>query len=195
VRPSVDELKRLWLHAYARSSFHEADEWLDVLSNVPADSSVARALICAAVVAYARPFSRFRLTATEKVAPLRGIAPPKQLSEKHQDAIDLRNKLIGHKDATPASRHTNTPNVVLIHNQRTQFEVHTTRIDSMDESFRLALKELCAFFVAHCETVMKPITKAWFPEINKERLGLYELIISEPPNEWIRPFRPSTSAT
>jgi hypothetical protein len=190
MRPSHDELKRLWLHAYSRSSLHEANEWLDVLPSAPADSSVARALICAAVVAYARPFSRFRVTPTEEVAPLRGIAPPQHLVENHQDAIDLRNKMIGHKDATPAKRHATTPNMVLIHLTPTHFDLHTTMIGGMDEPVRLALKELCLFFVRHCETVMKPLTKALFPEISKRQPGTYELVISEPPAEWLRPFCP-----
>jgi hypothetical protein len=193
VRPSIEDLKTLWLHAYSRSAFDEAIEYLDLLPKVPA-GVMARVLISAAVVAYARPFSACRVTSTEKVVPLRGVKPPDDLAENHQDAIDLRNKLIGHKDAVPAERHTTSPNIVLIHKLPTYFEVHTTTIDSMDQSAQLALKKLCVFFKQHCESIISPITKRYFAEVMKNPDGIYELIISEPPSDWIKPFQPKASA-
>jgi hypothetical protein len=190
MRFSTDELKRLWLHAYSRSSLNEAVEWIDALPHLPPDLPLGRALVCAAVVAYARPFSRCRVSPTEEVAPLQGIAPPMHLIERHRDALNLRNKVIGHKDATPAKGHSTTPNMVLLNIAATQFDLHTTMIGGMDEPTRLALKELCLFFIQHCENIMRPLTNALFPEIMKKSPGVYELIISEPPEDWIRPFQP-----
>ena len=195
VRPTVDELKSLWLFAYARSSLYEAMEWLDLLPKLPAGSALERAVICAAVVAYVRPFSECRVRPKEKIVPLKGVAPPDDLAGNHQDAIDLRNKMIGHKDATPAERHSSTPNMVLAHVENAHVAFHTTMIGGMDDSVRLALKNLCLFFIAHCEKYMKPITKVLAPEIRRKyQPGIYELVISEAPNEWIKPFKPPASA-
>ena len=190
MRPSRDELERLWLHAYARSSFNEAHQWLDLLPKMQRDSPEMQAILCAAVVAYARPFSRFRVSPTKEIAPLSGVAPPKQLRDNHRDALDLRNKVIGHKDAMPAKQHTTTPNIVLLHVTPTYFEMHTTTVGSMDESTREALKELCVFFKKHCEKIIRPLTKRNVSEVLKRSPDVYELIVSDAPSEWLRPFRP-----
>ena len=149
-----------------------------------------QAILCAAVVAYARPFSRFRVTATKEVAPLSGIAPPKHLRQNHREAIDLRNKVIGHKDSLPAKYHTSTPNIVLLHVTKTYFEMHTTVVGSMEEPTRAALKELCIFYREYCEGIIKPLTKAYFSEVMKRSPGIYELIVCDPPGDWLRPFHP-----
>src|SRR5262249_12396466 len=158
------------------SSFIEAFEWLDLLPTTKPDSPTMQAILCAAVVTYARPFSRFRVSPTKEIAPLSGVAPPKHLRGNHKDALLLRNKVIGHKDAMPAKHHTTTPNIVLLHVIPPLLEVHTTTVGGMEESTRKALKELCVFFRKHCEKIMQPVTKKYVSEIMKRSPGVYELI-------------------
>jgi hypothetical protein len=190
-RPTIEELQRFWLLAYSRSSLLDANRFLEAMETENPNSIELRAMIDAAVVAYARPFSKFQVTRERRVAPLAEIPPPTHLAEYHQDALDLRNKLIGHKDATPARRHTTTPNVVLVHIDSEAFNLHTTIISEMEAPMRNALKELCAYFVAHCEENLRPLTRGYFSEVMRHPPGVYEIVISEPPADWIRPFRPS----
>jgi len=121
-------------------------------------------------------------------APLGHIPPPPKLAEFHQDALDLRNKVIGHKDAVPAQRHMTTPNVVLVHTTSERFALRATTIGEMGVKTRNALRALCAHFVAHCERELRPLTKAIFSEVMRHQPGDYEMVISEPPQDWIRPF-------
>jgi hypothetical protein len=97
--------------------------------------------------------------------------------------------MIGHKDATPAQRHTTTPNVVLVHINSKGFNLHTTIIGEMESPMRNALKELCVYFVAHCEENLRPLTQRYFSQVMSHPPGVYELVISEPPDDWIRPFQ------
>src|SRR6266849_9160336 len=165
MRPTFEELKTYWLFAYSRSSLLEADELLKAMETATPRSIALRAIISAAVVAYARPFTKFQVTNGQRVAPLENIPPPPQLAEFHQDALDLRNKMIGHKDAIPAERHTTSPNVVLVHIRFRTFELHTTTIEEMEAETRNALRALCAYFVAHCERKLRPLTRAHFSEV------------------------------
>jgi hypothetical protein len=96
-RPTIEELQRFWLLAYSRSSLLDANRFLEAMETENPNSIALRAMIDAGLVAYARPFSKFRLTRERRVAPLAGIPPPTHLAEYHQDALDLRNKLIGHR--------------------------------------------------------------------------------------------------
>jgi hypothetical protein len=190
-RPTIEELQTFWLLVYSRASLLEANALLKAMEIAKPESIELRAIIDAAVIAYARPFNKFQVTRERRVAPLADISPPTHLAEFHQDALDLRNKLIGHKDATPAQRHTTTPNVVLVHINSKGFNLHTTIIGEMETPMRNALKELCAYFVKHCEKNLRPLTKGYFSEVMKHSPGVYEFVISEPPADWIRPFRPN----
>ena len=195
MRPTFDELRTYWLLAHSRASLLEADELLNAMETARPKSIELRAIISAAVIAYARPFTKFRVTREERLAPLEGIPPPTHLARFHQDALDIRNKMIGHKDATPAQRHTTTPNVVLVHITSRTFELHTTAIEEMGAETRNALKELCAYFVAHCEKNLRPLTTAHFSEVMRHAPGVYQMVISEPPDDWIRPFQLLKPAT
>ena len=60
-----------------------------------------QALVYAAVVAYCRPFTKSQVKTDERVVPLGGVLPPSHLANAHNNLINLRNKVIGHKDAVP----------------------------------------------------------------------------------------------
>jgi hypothetical protein len=190
-RPTIEELQTFWLLAYSRTSLLDARAFLNAMDTVKPKSIELRAMIDAAVVAYARPFNKFQVTRERRVAPLADIPPPTHLAEFHQDALDLRDKMIGHKDATPARRHTTTPNVVLVHINSKGFNLHTTIIGEMETPMRNALKELCDYFVGHCEKNLRPLTRGYFSEVMRHPPGVYEMVISEPPDDWLRPFRPN----
>jgi hypothetical protein len=98
--------------------------------------------------------------------------------------------MIGHKDATPAKGYTATPNVVLVGIDRDDFDLNATIIGRLQPHMKEALGELCDYFVNHCETILQGWKMVYGPEVMKHAPGEYELVISEPPVDWLIPFRP-----
>ena len=190
MRPSSDEIAKLWLYAYSRASLLEAMEWIDTLANRPEDQTpVSRALASAIVVSYARPFTVSQVSRDKRTIALRDVSPPAELADTHAMTIKLRNKVIGHKDALPAPGDAVTPNVVLAKRDSTGFDVHTVIVVGIVPTLLAKLKALCEFFVAHCEAQLKPFIERYGPEIMKEPEGVHEIVCSDPPDPWIRPHR------
>ena len=186
MRPTFEVLKAIWLLCYSRSAFHEATQWVDEMETVQ-DPSHIQALVYATVVAYARPFTQSQVTPDQRVVPLAGVLPPSHLATTHNDILNLRNKVIGHKDALPAKGHPDTPNMILLHRVGSSFELYTTRVLDMEPEQRKAVKELCSHFITHCEAKLRPLTRRYYAEVMRHQPGVYELLVSEPPNDWIRP--------
>jgi hypothetical protein len=189
-RPNFEELQNVWLLTYSRASLLDARRFLNAMDAAKPGSVELRALIDAAVVAYARPFSKCQVTRERRLVPLKDVPPPPRLADFHQDALDLRNTMIGHKDATPSQRYTATPNVVLVQINSKHFALNTAMIGEMESPMKNALKDLCAYFVKHCDEKLSRWAKAHRSEVMKNPLGEYELVISEPPADWIIPFHP-----
>lgn len=103
MRPSLDDLKHLWLIAYSRSGLLEAQRWIDQMSMVDSNSPLMSALLSAVVTAYGRGFTQSRVSAGVTVIPLaQAPSPPTGLQETHEELLKMRNRVIGHKDALPA---------------------------------------------------------------------------------------------
>lgn len=192
LRPTLDDLKRVWLHAYARTSLIEADTWLSGMNNRGLDSEQKASFVCSALIAYARPFTRWQITPTERVLPLATVPVPLKLLETHEMALSLRNKALGHKDATPAKGHTETPNVVVLNFDGKGFDIHTVRVYDMDEETQLTLRKLCAHFIEHCDVQLDEFVKKYGFELMKLTRGAYRLLLSESPSPWIESFNPES---
>jgi hypothetical protein len=197
MRPNVEDLQAIWLFTYARSSLLDAANFLGELSEiVPELSKITpeslryRALVDAAVVAYSRPFTTCFLPPNrKKVVPLKDALPPQHLAQFHEDALAMRDTAIGHKDATPAKGYTATPNIVLVGILPDNFSLNATTFGQMLPSMKNALGKLCDYFVNQCEANLSRLRKIYLSEFMKHRPGLYELVISEPPSDWLIPFR------
>jgi hypothetical protein len=192
MRPSVEDLQAIWLFTYSRASLLDAAKFLAELDRVKLDSLQYRALRDAAIVAYTRPFSPCFLPPNRKVVPLKDVPPPPHLVESHENALILRDTVIGHTDATPAKGYTATPNFVLvgIDPDPRKFSLNSTTIGEMLPPLKSALPELCDHFVKHCEGNLSRLKKIYFSELMKNPPGQYELVISETPADWLIPAQP-----
>jgi hypothetical protein len=197
MRPTFDDLKDLWLIAYSRASLCEADCWIDDMATVKSPS-LMKALVCSAVIAYARPFMESRLPEStapaapkkKKVKALECVSPPSQLLSAHTEMLSLRNKVLGHKDATPAQGHTETANKLLLQIEANgEVALHTTPPIEMSVELRRDLKALCAHFIAHCEKEFGSFVKKYRTELTLSP-GPYQIFVSEPPDDWIKPGWP-----
>jgi hypothetical protein len=78
---------------------------------------------------------------------------------------------------------------VLVEITRRNFSLNTANFGEMEAPMKEALKELCGYFVKHCEHNLSLWKKAYGSELMKNPPGDYELVISDPPSDWIIPFR------
>src|SRR4051812_2250931 len=132
MRPTVEDLQAIWLFTYSRDSLLEAANFLAELDKVAPESLQYRALIDAAVVAYARPFTVCLLPPERKrVVPLEDVLPPQHLAQFHEHALIVRDTVIGHKDATPAKGYTATPNSVVVLIYPDTFSLYSAMIGEM----------------------------------------------------------------
>src|SRR5438067_2182248 len=136
MRPTVEDLQAIWLFTYSRSSLLDAAKFLKDLDKVAPESLQYRALVEAAVVSYGRPFTTCFLSTKRKVVPLKDVPPPQHLAKAHEFARNLRNTMVGHKDATPASGYTASPNIVLVGIDAAGLELYAMIISEIN----LALK-------------------------------------------------------
>ena len=192
MRPTFEDLKAIWLLSYSRSAFIEASEWLDKMEAAAQDRShydarrYYEALVYAAVLTYCRPFTKSQVTRAERVIPLDGVSPPPHLAAAHENLLHLRDKYIGHKDAVPTKGYLSSPNIIILKRVGQRSEFYTTRLGLMNDEHRKAAQELCSYFRQHCETKLRPLTRKYHRELLRYPEGDYELLISEPPNEWIK---------
>jgi hypothetical protein len=198
MRPTVEDLQAIWLFTYSQSSLLDAKNFLAELSEVvpeldkvTPESLRYRALVEAAVVSYGRPFTTCFLPPERKrVVPLSGVQPPQHLAQFHNNALTLRDTMVGHKDATPAKGYTGTPNIVVVRIYPDNFILNATVIGEMLPPLKKALRELCAYFVKHCEANLSRLRrKLYLSELMKNPPGRYELVISELPADWLIPLR------
>jgi hypothetical protein len=185
MRPSHLEIKTLWLCSYARTSLLEARDWLTLMEHTDGNTIQMAALTCATVVAYARPFTKSQITAKERVIPLREVKPPPRLFDTHGIILKLRDKVMGHKDATAAAGDSSTPNRILIQKNAKGFSVSTVVVEDLPADVRSEAKLLCSHFIAHCEAAIDSILTAHRAEIMNRPDGLYEILVIDGPQEWI----------
>lgn len=193
MRPTHDELKSIWLHSYSRSSLLEAQQWIDTMARINPKAPEMRALVCATVISYARPFTISQVTAKERVVPLAGVAPPQELAAAHEMVLKLRNKVMGHKDAIPAKGDAVSPNIVLLRRDATGFDLHTVIIEGMTDKNQDEVRKLCQHFTAYCESKIRPIIDHYGDEVMKYPPGMYELVVCDAPDPWVRAFAPKAA--
>jgi len=188
MRPTVEDLQAIWLFTYSRAAFIDATEFLGELDKAEAKSLLHRALVDAAIVAYVRPFKSCYLPPERKrVVPLEGVLPPEHLAEAHKHALDLRDTVIGHTDATPAKGYTITMNRVPV-GIGDDLSLNSIMIAEMPPRLKKELGELCAHFRKHCEANLSRLRKQYLSEFIQHAPGKYELVICEPPAAWLIPW-------
>jgi hypothetical protein len=198
MRPTVEDLQAIWRFTYSRSSLLDAKNFIGQLSEVPPafgevtpESLRYRALVEAAVVSYGRPFTTCYLPPKrQQVVPLQGVSPPEHLAEFHENALIMRDTMIGHKDATPARGYKASPNIVFVRIFPDTYSLNGVMLGEMLPPLKKAFPQLCDHFVRHCESNLSQLTQPYRSEFMQNAPGEYELMIIEPPAAWLVPFKP-----
>jgi hypothetical protein len=205
MRPNLKDLQDIWLLIYARDSMREARRYLVALDQFdhpylldPLDDPEAHQSVCyrglrdAAIIAYARPFTRCNLPlAKERRIALEDMPPPVHLEECHRHLMRWRHTLIGHKDATPADGWQDTPNKVVVA-ITISGEIHCgSRIPTgkMSPETRDGFGQLCTYFVDQCQARIFRWQELYKAELMINAPGEYEMVISEPDDAWLIPAK------
>jgi hypothetical protein len=191
MRPTINELKSLWALAYSRSAMIQADGWVADMEVIDPRTTNYRALICALVAAYARPFTKSQVTSSERIIPLAGVPPPSELELTHSNLLSLRNKVIGHVDVLPAKGHAETPNKMLIFRDANGFDLHTVLTSDIAGEERQKIRQLCAHFRAYCDEKLMPLMAKISGDVPASP-GVYEVMLTDEPEEWFKPVATET---
>jgi hypothetical protein len=189
MRPAFEDLKNFWILAYSRGAFLEVVRFVDAMQRTAAFSIERQALTHAAVVSYARPFTKSQITRDQRVIPLNGVLPPPRLASLHEELLAMRNTVIGHKDATLGKGKSGVPNMVIIYRgEGEKTSLRTIAIANFSPAKLLAIRELCAHFIKHCDEQGHPIMVRCKSAVFSLRRGVYGLSVSKPPDKWATPI-------
>ena len=142
------------------------------------------ALITSLIVAYARPFTWAQVSAKKRIIPMGDFYIPKEYKALHENHLNMRNQVFGHKDVTRPV-HMGAPlNQVRITITGREVLIHTTvvtryRKDKLEDTAKLLSimigvieSRIDEFILKHAEA---------FPAKN----GEYALNVEEPTKTWV----------
>ena len=191
MNPSEQERIAIWKWAYTRGCLLNCSSFLDELvaaNNYP--HTVIRALNDAAIVSYGQPFTNWDVLpkipgerAKISIKPLDQIAPPDVLKIAHDQLLELRHKVVAHKDGVVGQ--FGKTNVVHILRDAKGFNVPTIQLATLHPSLVVNAKQLCAFYIAHCEHQLNIIIGKYKDSIFALDVGTYELIL-DPSDDWLK---------
>ena len=136
------------------------------------------------VVSYARPFTKSQFTTNRREMPLHDDCVPPEKKEIHDTLLEMRNRAVGHKDATAFS--DTALNRVLVRAHGSFVDLHTVFPGDIEEQVLLGTIELCKVLISHCESAISPFIRANLGGANRPAEGLYLLSTEEAPASWLK---------
>jgi hypothetical protein len=175
------------MYAYSKAALGEAAGYVDEMDKVAPDSRCMHALVSASTVAYARPFTSAYFSAKERRIPLENVEPPSRLKQLHSRFLAARHRSVGHKDA---QIHTDElpRNVLVMKRGKSDASFLPIGVHELKPWARQEIKQLCAYFIDHCNQRLGPLMERYRSEIFRRDPGTYRLVLCDPPDEWLEPF-------
>jgi hypothetical protein len=178
--PSQDHRIEIWRYTYARSSLIEAREAAKLLIKHPEfPDEIKQAIVCQIVIAYARSFTKSRVTDSKRITPLASDVVPAEFRQLHDEYIQMRDQTIGHKDAVAFP---SAPlNKVIVCRDDAGFELHTVSPFTMFDTGLQQTITLCDRLIEHCMSKVQAYCQ-YFIGVGK---GIYVLSVEENPTKWL----------
>jgi hypothetical protein len=176
--PSRSERIAFWKHSYARSSFIQAHLFAKLLlsNNAPFRSVLRDALTYSIVTAYGRPFKQRR-----EVRLSREEVPEEHL-QLHDEAIEMRDKVIAHRDLDGPIADWGFVSQVQVVADATGIVINTLS-PTLENERALAMLPLFAALITLMDEQMEPFLKYLIP---LPQPGQYAVSLSEHPAEWLK---------
>lgn len=181
--PTHEERLAFWKFAYARASFVDARIFLEQIldSHLPLNHPVRKALSIAILTEYGRPFKQ------RPIVRLSRDVVPMQYHELHDSIIELRDKVVAHRDIDGPISDWGFVNQLEIAIADRQLEINTRSPVIPDEKAEEMLP-LAVFLIAAMDaTVNSFVTTHCAPLVNHP--GVHVLRLDGHPTEWISRIR------
>lgn len=180
--PTWHERLAFWRDCYALSAFRDVHDYIPRWERRdPSDIGLRRALEVAILVSYARPFKQ-----REKVRLETEIVPV-SFKHTHAEVIDLRDKVIAHRDTDGPSGDWNFINDLIIGKEDEWHVTIQTNTPGISDESMASLKKL----VDHLIPVMERRTEAFraqlYPLLGE---GWFKISLAESPVDWLQADEP-----
>jgi hypothetical protein len=182
-QPTCRERLDFWRDCYALSAFRDVHDYIPRWERRdPEDVGFRRALEVAILVSYARPFKqRKRVRLEKEIVPAR-------FRETHEEVIELRDKVIAHRDTDgPSSGGWDFINDLIIGKEKEWHVTIQTNTPGMSDESMTSLKRL----VDHLIPIMEHRTAAFrmrlYPLLGD---GWFKISLAESPVAWLQPDEP-----
>jgi len=180
--PTSAERRDFWQHAYAHSSFLRARRSIELLlrEDPPLHSPLRSALTTSIVVMYCRPFKQ----KTEPPIRLSEDIVPAQYKDAHDEAIEIRDKIIADRDpGKPTTRWGFINQLwVVVNGQDIRIE---TLSPSMENKPATKLMQLIDILVAKMQGRFEVFLQDF---VRPGADGRYIVNLDENPEHWLEPW-------
>lgn len=178
--PSQADRIQFWKHAYARASFVQSQVFIELLlrENPDFNTTLRRALTVAIVTTYCRPFKQ------RKPVRLSDEIVPSKYQEIHNKAIELRDKVIAHRDIDGPTADWGFVSQLRVTVGQTGVTFDTLS-PNIDNDMATNLKPLIKELVVMMDTEMTPFLKKFNP---LPPPATYVISLEETPTEWLIPI-------
>jgi hypothetical protein len=176
--PSREERLEFWKHAYAWQSFIDAKNYSERLLalNLPLTDLVRKAFTIAILTTYCRPFKQ------RPLVRLSADLVPNEHKETHESAIELRDKVVAHRDMDGPNAEWGWINQLELEVLEGEVTVHTRSPFIRDQNLRdflALLNELIPIMY----TKMSVFSDQHFASLSDQQ-GIHVLLLDEECTNW-----------
>jgi hypothetical protein len=177
--PTKDERTEFWKNAYARASFVNARIFAEQIleTKLPLDNPIRKALSIAFLTTYGRPFKQ-----RKNIRLSDDIIPPEYV-EEHNTAIELRDKVVAHRDLDGPVAEWGLVNQLEFTVDRKEIEVNTNSPVMLDDISRKLIL-LVDRLIEIMDSANGDFALKYFSELELKP-GEYILRLDDDPKEWI----------
>jgi hypothetical protein len=176
--PTKAERIEFWKYSYARSSFVHADQFARcIFRNSPAlDRTLRDAINFGIITAYGRPFKQ------RSEVRLSGDIVSKQHRAVHDDLIEMRDKVVAHRDLDGPVADWGFVSQVQVFSFGNAIEIHTLSPIISGEMAE-EVSSLCVILIELMTKKMEPFLKYLMPPPPK---GRHVVSLENDPAEWLQ---------
>lgn len=184
--PPLHDCLEIWRYTYARSSLVDALDAAQALLDGQASLMLVlkKALVGHLVISYARPFTKSQFTISKRDIPLTETSVPSTKRATHDFLLKMRDKSIGHKDATAFA--DSTVNRVLVRLGDDSLSLHTVSPFDIDPAKLADIMALCEELIESCDIALDPYVRTYFLGKSRPAKGEYLIMTEEAPSEWLK---------
>lgn len=142
------------------------------------------ALLTALIVTYARPFTVAQVAPKRKLIPMHDIPVPAEHKSLHDDHMEMRHQVFGHKDATGPDTGSGLLNQVRFVLGDGYLNLHTVRAGFYEPRRLQETETLANELVALLDDKINDFMES-YPLPISEKEGVFVLNLDDPTKPWI----------